>query len=147
MRKKQRTSSNRLPEKWFRRGLWLVAFVFAGFLIGLGGKIVGDLPQAAPYKELREYVNHTTYDPLLLEQTRLQNTQTSLQEQAEQASLALEKQRNIRQSEQTSLDNWLATRSATEQSDQNPEVIARTQKLDALKTEERQAQQRLEGIQ
>ena len=70
MRKKQRTSSNRLPEKWFRRGLWLVAFVFAGFLIGLGGKIVGDLPQAAPYKELREYVNHTIYDPLLLKQTR-----------------------------------------------------------------------------
>ena len=122
MRKKQRTSSNRLPEKWFRRGLWLVAFVFAGFLIGLGGKIVGDLPQAAPYKELREYVNHTIYDPLLLKQTRLQDTQTSL-------------------------DNWLATRSATEQSDQNPEVIARTQKLDALKTEERQAQQRSEGIQ
>ena len=147
MRKKQRTSSNRLPEKWFRRGLWLVAFVFAGFLIGLGGKIVGDLPQAAPYKELREYVNHTTYDPLLLEQTRLQTMQTSLQEQSEQASLALEKQRNIRQSEQTSLDNWLATRSATEQSEQNPEVIARTQKLDALKTEERQAQQRSEGIQ
>ena len=56
MRKKQRTSSNRLPEKWFRRGLWLVAFVFAGFLIGLGGKIVGDLPQAAPYKELRENI-------------------------------------------------------------------------------------------
>ena len=147
MRKKQRTSSNRLPEKWFRRGLWLVAFVFAGFLIGLGGKIVGDLPQAAPYKELREYVNHTIYDPLLLKQTHLQDTQTSLQEQSEQASLALEKQRNIRQSEQTSLDNWLATRSATEQSDQNPEVIARTQKLDALKTEERQAQQRSEGIQ
>ena len=27
----------RLPEKWFRRGLWLVAVVFASFLIGLGG--------------------------------------------------------------------------------------------------------------
>ena len=137
MRKKPRSSSNRLPEKWFRRGLWVVAFVFAGFLIGLGGKLVGDLPQTMPYKELREYVNHTAYDPLLLEQTRLQTSQTSLQEQSEQASLALEKQRNIRLSEQASLDNWLATRSATEQSDQNPEVIVRTQKLDALKTEER----------
>ena len=35
----------RLSEKWFRRGLWLVALVFAGFLIGLGGTIVGDLPR------------------------------------------------------------------------------------------------------
>ena len=33
----------RLSEKWFHRGLWVVAFVFAGFLIGLGGTIVGDL--------------------------------------------------------------------------------------------------------
>lgn len=35
----------RLSEKWFQRGLWLVAVVFAGFLIGLGGSVVGDLPQ------------------------------------------------------------------------------------------------------
>jgi len=31
----------RLSEKWFHRGLWLVALVFASFLIGLGGTIVG----------------------------------------------------------------------------------------------------------
>ena len=34
----------RLTEKWMHRGLWLVAFVFAGFLTGLGGTVVGDLP-------------------------------------------------------------------------------------------------------
>ena len=33
-----------LAEKWFRSDLWLVALVFAGFLIGLGGTIVGDAP-------------------------------------------------------------------------------------------------------
>ena len=38
------TKALRLSEKWFRRGLWVVAVVFAGFLIGLGGTIVGDLP-------------------------------------------------------------------------------------------------------
>lgn len=30
------SKSLRLSEKWFRRGLWLVAVVFASFLIGLG---------------------------------------------------------------------------------------------------------------
>ena len=147
MRKKQATSSNRLPEKWFRRGLWLVAFVFAGFLIGLGGKIVGDLPQAAPYKDLQAYVNQQVYAPLQLEQTRLQSQQTQLQNAAEQNNLALQKQRNQTLSEQDSLNNWLATRSVTEQSDQNPEVIARTQKLDALKALERKAQQQTEAVQ
>ena len=35
----------RLTEKWMYRGLWMVAIVFAGFLIGLGGTVVGDLPK------------------------------------------------------------------------------------------------------
>ena len=147
MRKKQTTSSNRLPEKWFRRGLWLVAFVFAGFLIGLGGKIVGDLPQAAPYKDLQSYVNQQAYVPLQLEQARLEGQQKQLQDASEQNQLALQKQRNQTLSEQASLNNWLATRSVTEQSDQNPEVIVRTQKLDALKAQERKAQQQTEAVQ
>ncbi len=33
----------RLTEKWLQRGLWLVAFAFAAFLVGLGGKIVDNL--------------------------------------------------------------------------------------------------------
>ena len=37
--------SLRLSEAWFRRGLWLLSLVFASFLIGLGGTVVGDLPR------------------------------------------------------------------------------------------------------
>ena len=39
------SKSLRLTEKWMQRGLWGVALVFASFLIGLGGTLVGDLPQ------------------------------------------------------------------------------------------------------
>ena len=39
------SKSLRLSETWFHRGLRLVALVFAGFLIGLGGTLVGDLPK------------------------------------------------------------------------------------------------------
>ena len=42
----------RLSEKWFRRGLWLVAFVFASFLIGLGGSLVGDYTELVELMEL-----------------------------------------------------------------------------------------------
>ena len=30
----------RLSEKWFHRGLWLVAFLFAWFLTGLGLSLI-----------------------------------------------------------------------------------------------------------
>jgi hypothetical protein len=46
----------RLPEKWFRRGLWLVAVVFASFLIGLGGLVVGNLPQAERVQEVEDFI-------------------------------------------------------------------------------------------
>ncbi|MDP3441038.1 MAG: hypothetical protein U0989_19090 [Azonexus sp.] len=38
----------RLSEKQFRFGLWIVAIVFASFLIGLGGTVVQNLPQDLP---------------------------------------------------------------------------------------------------
>jgi hypothetical protein len=50
------SKSLRLPEKWFRRGLWLVALVFAFFLIGLGGLVVGNLPQPDRSLEVESFI-------------------------------------------------------------------------------------------
>ncbi|HPL79853.1 MAG TPA: serine endopeptidase, partial [Burkholderiaceae bacterium] len=47
----------RLSEKWFHRGLWVVALVFAGFLIGLGGTIVGDLPKVEQRATLDDFMD------------------------------------------------------------------------------------------
>ena len=43
----------RLSEKWFNRGLWLIAFIFASFLIGLGSTIIADLPQVEKTTRLK----------------------------------------------------------------------------------------------
>lgn len=47
----------RLSEKWFRFGLWIVAFVFASFLIGLGGTIVQNLPQVEHLYTLEDFID------------------------------------------------------------------------------------------
>ena len=38
----------RLTETWMRRALWLVAFMFAGFLIGLGSQVIDNLAYLEP---------------------------------------------------------------------------------------------------
>ena len=51
------SKSLRLTEKWMQRGLWLVALVFASFLIGLGGTLVGDLPQVEKPQTLEDFMD------------------------------------------------------------------------------------------
>ena len=61
------SKSLRLSEKWFRRGLWLVALVFASFLIGLGGTIVGDLPKVETPLRVDDFLDKTAADKLRAE--------------------------------------------------------------------------------
>ena len=129
----------RWSEKWFQRGLWLVALVFASFLIGLGGTVVGDLPQVESAQTLEDFM-----DPAATAQARAAMTQAEHSERAardalEQAHL----QQTVAQSDvataRQSFNNWIATRQATERAEQDPQVIARSQALDTLQVRERQA--------
>jgi len=76
----------RLSEKWFRRGLWLVAFVFAGFLIGLGGTVVGDLPKVEQRLEVDDFLDRPAAD-------KLRNDIKAAQRASEEAQAALEQAR------------------------------------------------------
>jgi hypothetical protein len=53
------SKGSRLSEKWFNRGLWLVAFVFVfvWFLIGLGNTLIRDLPKMETHYTLEQFVN------------------------------------------------------------------------------------------
>lgn len=139
-------TSGRVPEQWFRRALWLVAFVFAAFLIGLGGKIVGDLPQVREERTLESYITSTDYPQQTAEKARLEAEQNRLAQEAEQALLAVEKHQTALRSAEDTFRNWLAARSAVEQSDHNPEVLKRTRELDALKQTELTLQQKADAI-
>ena len=134
------SKSLRLSEKWFRRGLWVVALVFASFLIGLGSTIVGDLPRVERTLTLDEFIDRAAAEPLrqtIRDSQRAEQEATREREQAELALLAA--QQSSRTARET-FGNWLATRRVTAQPDQDAELIARTKSLDALKAKENEAE-------
>ncbi|WP_313075152.1 zinc ribbon domain-containing protein [Melaminivora sp.] len=131
----------RLSEKWFRRGLWLVAVVFAGFLIGLGGTIVGDLPRVEAPLELDDFLDQAQVQPLRSRAEAAQEAEQQAQTRLEQARLQHAKARGETIAAREAFDNWLAARSVTQRAEQDPEVLARTRQLDDLRAREQRAQQ------
>lgn len=131
----------RWSERWFQRALWLVAVLFALFLNGLGGLIVSDLPRVEGTLTREQVI-----DPQAL--ARIRAAQHSQQDALQSDSDALQQSRlqfkvaqsNTAAAMQT-FSNWLATRHATAQAAQDPELIRRTQELDALKATELAARQ------
>ena len=138
--------SLRVPERLFQIAMWAVSFFFASFLIGLGGKIVGDLPgvdrnvSLEQFLEANQVARHgATRDSL----GRLQQGRTAARDRAQlRLSAAANTYRNAR----ATFDNWIATRTATTDPAQDPEVLQRTRELDALKSAERTAQAEVDRL-
>ena len=129
----------RLSEKWFRFGLWIVAFVFASFLIGLGGTIVHNLPKVEHHYTLDDFIDKPAATALRSELKGLQESSRIAQEAHEQAQLKLNGARANSAAARDTFNNWLATRQATKRAEQDSELIERTQALDELKILERKA--------
>jgi predicted RNA-binding Zn-ribbon protein involved in translation (DUF1610 family) len=140
------SKGGRWSERWFHRALWLVAILFAGFLIGLGGLVIGDLPQVERTLDRDTFLDHGAADPLRARLTAADARAEALGVERETANLALTTAQNDVSQGQATFDTWRSTRSATERADADPEVVARAQALDALKTRERDAQRAQERI-
>ena len=136
----------RLSEKLFRFGLWIVAFVCAGFLIGLGGRIVANMPLVEKQYEVEDFIDKAAqiqakaaiaaYDkPLEALDAKYDKARKNLQEA----------QANSRAAKQ-SFNNWIATRQATDRSSQDSAVIERTKQLDNLAAIERAQSDALDKI-
>lgn len=141
------SKSLRLSEKWFRRGLWLVSVVFAGFLIGLGSTLVGDLPQVERVRQMDDFIDHAAADPLRATVKTSEAAEDKASQELEQAELQLNVAQQASRNARETFGNWIATRRATAQPDQDNELIARTKALDALKAAEDKAEVRLSAQQ
>lgn len=138
--------ARRLPETWFRRGLWLIAILFAAFLIGLGGLVVDRLPGVAPAPTLDTFVDRAQADradaAIKQARSKLEDTESALQT----ANLQLAARHKDYQSARESFNDRVATRTATAQSSQDAELVARTRALDRLKSAERDAQTQVDTL-
>jgi hypothetical protein len=136
----------RLSEKWFNRALWLVAFIFAWFLLGLGTAIIRDLPHVEQSYSIEDFVDHAKIDPLRTELEALQQQHTETRDKLDQAQLTLNTRRNDYQAMRRTFENWLATRDVTQQNQQDDELVTRTASLDQLKALEREAEKAVESL-
>ena len=138
--------SLRVPEGLFRLLMWVVSFVFAGFLIGLGGRVIADLPRLESTLDLDQFADQSALSTARAEVRTLEARERELSDQRDQAGLAFTAVSNAYQSTRSSYTNWIQTRTATTDPGQDPEVLARTRELDKLKASEREAQATVERL-
>ncbi|HYW51758.1 MAG TPA: zinc ribbon domain-containing protein [Gemmatimonadaceae bacterium] len=136
--------SLRVPERLFSIAMWAVSLVFAGFLIGLGGKVVGDLPGVDQSMSMEQFIDQSRMQPLRAQRRLLQDDATGTDNRRNTASLALDSSSAAYRARREAYDNWIATRTATSDPAQDPEVISRTRELDALRERQRAAQRQVE---
>jgi hypothetical protein len=138
--------SLRVPERLFALAMWVVSLLFAGFLIGLGGKLVGDLPGVRQYVTPNQFLDSARVRRIDLARVPLEREQRDLNAAQQRAQLQLTAASNAYRARRESFSNWIATRRATTDPRQDPEVIARTRELDGLNAGVRTAQEEVDRL-
>lgn len=130
----------RVPERAYRIVLWAVSVVFAGFLIGLGNLVIDDLPQVESTITQDQFVESSAAAQVRTELSGIEQRRGALDDRLEIARLQLEQAQKASRTGTETFQAWIATRTATTNPQQDPEVIARTRALEQLKGNERALQ-------
>ncbi|MBC7939949.1 MAG: zinc ribbon domain-containing protein [Chitinophagaceae bacterium] len=136
----------RVPDRLFGLAMWAVSFAFAGFLIGLGGKLVADLPRLEDSLTLEQFAAQPALASARDDIRKLEREQADLDDRLARARLQATATANAYQSASTAYGNWIGARTATTDPKQDNEVLQRTRALDTLQAQSRQAQVALEDL-
>ncbi|MEO1252695.1 MAG: zinc ribbon domain-containing protein [Pseudomonadota bacterium] len=139
--------SKRTPERLYAIAMWIVSLILTGFLIGMGGLIIADLPRIDDRITIDQFIDQDAAETLARQEVVTRESLAVIESDVRAATDALETERGNYEAAYAQFQNWLATRRATTDPAQDPEVIARTNALDILKQRERAAERNLEALQ
>lgn len=127
----------RVPERVYRGVLWLVSIVFAGFIIGLGNLVIGDLPLVDEQVVSAPPARTPAQVRLETEIADANARKAVIDDKLEIARLQLDQAQRVSRTGSDTFRAWIEARTATTDPAQDPEVLARTRQLEQLKANER----------
>ena len=137
---------SRVPERAYTIVLWVVSVVFAGFIVGLGNLVIGDLPQV----EQQVVQSTETLTPgQIAARDAIKTTESQIAAIADKKQIAQLQRDQAAKASQTGTETfeaWIAARTATSNPQQDPEVLSRTHALELLKTNERTLQKAIDEL-
>jgi len=130
------TSSDGLtsPARLLRLASWVIAIIFAVFLNMLGSLVIRDMafaPRGGP-PVVEQFADAPAKARLDAARRDLRVQHDTLAEKADAMEVARGRAAKEYAAEKESFRNWLATRSVTGDSARDPDILARTRKLDTL---------------
>ena len=136
----------RVPERVYTGVLWVVSLVFAGFIIGLGDLVIGDLPQVEQHVVPEQY-GQTPDQARIASQLQANKAQIgAIDDRKQILSLQLDQAQKASQTGNETFQAWISARTATTNPQQDPEVLQRTRALEQLKANERAVQSSIDAL-
>jgi len=136
----------RVPERAYTIVLWVVSVVFAGFIVGFGNLVIGDLPQVEQTVTPEQFHDRAAIQPIDKELKAIEKRRGEIDDKLEIARLQLQQAQSAAKTGQETFQAWIQTRTATTNPQQDPEVIARTRQLEQLKGNERAVQGTIDDL-